>query len=103
MSRENQPVKEDLLGRLLDRLTFPWSEEEQMTIREKITAEAGKEANEKIARLTQDFAISPLNVVEKIRPRAASWQLEKLLGHTWLKRIIRLSFSSNLFLTKKPS
>ncbi|MDP3955341.1 MAG: hypothetical protein Q8Q15_03200 [bacterium] len=82
----------NLLGRLLNRPVFAWTEEQQTTFRQKIMTNSQREAVERVNTVSQDITLSPTKVIEKIRSKVDSWQTEKLLDHSKLKRqFVRLS------------
>lgn len=78
--------KESLPGRLLDRPTFSWPGERQMNFRQKLFTSCAREAEEKLRVLSEDSALSPIFVLERIRSKVTSWQAEELLDHSLLKR-----------------
>lgn len=101
-NKEMLMQNDGLLGRVLNRQVFAWPEESPTTIRKKIALRAQNAAEEKIITLNQSIALKPSSVIEKVSPRADSWQYLQLLGHITLKWMSRLSVFSNLPLVKKP-
>jgi len=71
-----------LLGRLMKRRVFLWPEENQATIGELVENNVQQEARQRIETLNQSINLSPQKVLEKVRPRAESWQFGELLDHT---------------------
>lgn len=94
MNKEILATSENLLRRLLSRRLFPWPEEKQTTVGEKIAASAQQEAKETITTLNQELTLSPRAVIDKVTPRAESWQFEALLDHIKLKWLILIRLSN---------
>lgn len=83
MNRKESPIiRENLLGRLVNRQVFSWPGEKQSTIQEKINFYAQLEAKQKMLALNQALTSSPKTALQKVRPRAESWQFGELLDHT---------------------
>lgn len=100
-NKEKLPVKDDLFGRLLNRQLFPWPNESSSTINNKIRKSAKNEAKSTIEALSRNLKLSPRSVLDKVLPRATSWQFPELLDHIMLKRAYRLGNFLNLSLEKK--
>ncbi len=62
------------------RKVFFGEEEKPQTIEEVLSIRALEEAREKLNTLNTDISLNAQSIVNKVRPRAASWQIGGLLG-----------------------
>lgn len=86
-------INNSCLSRLLNRPAFAWKESKRETIEERLEKSSSEEARGRIAALNEAQILTPKQVLEKVQPRAASWDFKTLLDHSGLKRIFRLSNS----------
>lgn len=70
---------DQLLRRLLARPTFQWDNSEPATIEQVIKASSQAEARKQITLLNKDSQLTSSSVMDKVTPRAASWQFQDLL------------------------
>lgn len=80
MNKE-QLVTENLFYRLLPSPTFSWDRESSLTIGKKISMESRLEAKADIEEIKRNQSLSPSSAINKITPRALSWQYTKFLDH----------------------
>lgn len=96
MNKERLTIPNNLLQRLLESRVFAWNLKTSITINDYLFNSARKRSKDRIVTLEQDLTVSPKTAIQKVKPRAETWQYAKLLDHTLLKRIFRLSYFFNL-------
>lgn len=78
-----EPANEKLYQRFQEALTFPW-DGNKTTIQKLIINQAKDTTAKSIAELTQNLKLKSYDLINRLKPRAESWQASKLLDHIWL-------------------
>lgn len=77
--RERNGMQTELLASIKERQTFSWGESRDWTIEDVIQQRAWKEATDKLSVINARIALNSRTVVDKVKPRAATWQITDLL------------------------
>ncbi len=77
--REQTTNIDILLRRLLDRPTFHWRSTGGASIEQMIVNSSQTEAQEQLVLLQANSQLAPLNIIDKVSPRASSWNFQELL------------------------
>ena len=78
--KERMPEQDSSLSIVLNRVAFSWEDREQpLTIEEILITRVREEAQDKLGTLNTRLVLNSQSVVDKVRPRAESWQISNLL------------------------